>query len=147
MNYNRAIKFVVYASLITPISHYWYKLLDSLFPKDKRDSDENKIIDGTVLKKTCPGRANLRSILYFLLFQYYWLIGKTKLPTNPEQDCQRLLANTKDELESLASGTVCQLCCSSRQYENLIYQFGGLFLGNLYASHGWKEVIHPNKDI
>jgi len=73
MNYNRAVKFVVYASLITPISHYWYKLLDSLFPKDKsRDSDENKIIDGTVLKKLA-----LDELLYdpFCIVFFFSIIG------------------------------------------------------------------------
>jgi len=50
MNQTRALKFVLFSMMLTPISHYWYIFLDKLFPKPKEKS-EGSSIDVTALKK------------------------------------------------------------------------------------------------
>jgi len=54
MDQRRALKFVMFYLILTPISHYWYKYLDRLFEKkrkEKADDEKKSLIDPTALKK------------------------------------------------------------------------------------------------
>jgi hypothetical protein len=71
----RALKFVAFSLLLTPISHYWYKFLDSLFPKrDVRKIEGNKqqALDLTPVKKLL-----LDELIYdpFCIVFFYTVIG------------------------------------------------------------------------
>jgi len=42
MDQKRALKFVLFSLILTPISHYWYKYLDRIFDQRKKESSKKE---------------------------------------------------------------------------------------------------------
>jgi len=72
MNQSRALKFVAFSLLLTPVSHFWYKLLDALFPKEESKDKETSAFDSSALKKLA-----LDELLYdpFCIVFFFTVIG------------------------------------------------------------------------
>eukprot|EP01114_Cavostelium_apophysatum_P018105 TRINITY_DN552_c0_g1_i2.p1 TRINITY_DN552_c0_g1~~TRINITY_DN552_c0_g1_i2.p1 ORF type:complete len:188 (+),score=24.76 TRINITY_DN552_c0_g1_i2:110-673(+) len=70
MNQTRALKFVIFSLMLTPISHYWYKFLDAIFPKES--SDQGQLLDPSAIKKLA-----LDELLYdpFCIVFFFTVIG------------------------------------------------------------------------
>jgi len=70
MNNRRALKFVAYSLLLTPISHFWYMFLDAVFPKNP--ADKNSMVDSSALKKLA-----MDELLYdpFCIVFFYVIVG------------------------------------------------------------------------
>jgi len=75
MNQTRALKFVIFSLMLTPLSHYWYLLLDAVFPKETRKENESKkggSINANIIKKLLADE-----LLYdpFCLLFFFTVIG------------------------------------------------------------------------
>eukprot|EP01116_Phalansterium_solitarium_P024131 TRINITY_DN8748_c0_g1_i1.p1 TRINITY_DN8748_c0_g1~~TRINITY_DN8748_c0_g1_i1.p1 ORF type:complete len:193 (+),score=72.28 TRINITY_DN8748_c0_g1_i1:68-646(+) len=91
MNQARALKFVVFSLLLTPLSHYWYRFLDQAFPAEARkDKDGKKAgFDVSVIKKLAADE-----LLYdpFCLLFFFTVIGLLERQ-GPGQIVERIKAN------------------------------------------------------
>jgi len=85
-DYARALKFVIFALLLTPISHYWYKLLDNLFPKNAKKIEATGF-DTSALKKLA-----MDELVYdpFCIVFFYTVIGILE-GNNPSQIKQKII--------------------------------------------------------
>jgi len=74
MDQMRALRYVIFSMLLTPISHFWYKHLDTLFPKEKKidRDDASSTVYTSVIKKLA-----LDELLYdpFCLVLFFTVMG------------------------------------------------------------------------
>jgi len=77
MNHARALKFVAFSMLLTPISHVWYKYLDTLFKEDPAASGDASKKKSSGFNTTALKKMLVDELLYdpFCIVFFFVVIG------------------------------------------------------------------------